>query len=163
MLIDAQELLADSQAITATAISTKVLDLRRSGAINAGAIGGPTANVMINIGAGTPLFLLAHCPVGFNSAGHTASLTITLESGIDLDLASPIVHATLPVLAEATLVAGFWPSEGLQVPQGQYQRYLGLRFTVGGESFTSGKLSAWLSPTTDAGRIYRAATLTGIN
>lgn len=159
----ALETLSNEQALTATATSTYVIDLLPSGgAINAGSTGGPTANTTTMMPAGA-MYLYAWVHTTLDSAAEGATLDVTLESADNTSLSTPTVHMTLPQVPEAALAAGYWAAKGVPIPNGDYKRYLGLRFTVGGEDFTSGKISAWLSDTPFSERIYASARLTAVN
>ncbi|MEH2521567.1 hypothetical protein V1279_007140 [Bradyrhizobium sp. AZCC 1610] len=145
MLTDKNETLSDAQALTATAISTKVYDLLPSGgAVGSGRPGGPTANTTANI-AGTPLYLYVRVDTVLDSAGEAATLTVTVESSADTSNGTPTVHWRSNLIAEATLATGYWIARGVGLPPGDYKRYVCVKYTVGTENFTSGNISAWLS------------------
>lgn len=164
MLIDAKELFSDEQALTATAISTNVIDLLPTGgAINSGDTGGPTANTTVNIAGGKPLYFYAWVHTVLDSSGEAATLTATLESSADTSNGTPTVHWTSGSIAEATLATGYWIAKGIVLPNGSYKRYLCVNYTVGTENFTSGKVSAWLSDTPFNDEQYRSGITTGIN
>lgn len=166
MLISYNDLLSNEQAITVDAVSTKTRDLiPNGGAVNAGDTGGPTANSTVNIGAGNPLYLYILVTTTFAKGGANPTLTVTLESdsAVSLD-SSATVHATVAsAVAEATLVAGYWIAKGFPIPQGNYERYVGLRYTTNTDDFDTGKLSAWLSPIPYSNDQYYGATKTGVS
>lgn len=153
-MIDAQNRFSNQQALTATAISN-VIDL--------GPLGGAAPNTIRDIGAGTPLYLFVKVDEMLDSAAEGASLTATLESDDDAGLGSASVHWSSGSIAEATLNAGAWIAKGVPIPAADYQRYLGMRYTVAGENFTSGKISAWLSNTRFDERTYESGFTTGVN
>lgn len=156
MLIDRQNSFSNEQALTATAVSTNVIDL--------GPLGGDTANTIRDIGAGETLYLHILVTTVLDSAGEAATLTATLESDSTANLAtSATTHWTSGSVAEATLAAGYWVAKGVAIPAGAYERYLGVRFTVGTENFTSGKVSAWLSTNRYDDRTYESGYSTGVN
>lgn len=165
MLTDSKELFSDDQSLTATAISTNVIDLipNGGGAVGAGRAGGPTANTTVNL-AGQPLYLHIRVQTELDSAGDAATLTATLESSADTSNGTPTVHWTSSSIAEADLAAGYWIAKGIAIPQGSYKRYLCVNYTVGTENFTSGKVLAWLSntPTYNVDE-YARGTVHGIN
>lgn len=165
MLIDAKNLLSDAQAITSDAISTNVIDLLPSGgAINAGDTGGPTANTVVNIGGGKPLYLYMLVTTVLDTAGEAGTLDVTVESDDNTSLSSATVHLTLTQVAEATLVAGYWIAKGVVLPNGSYQRYVGVRYNVNnGDVFTSGNISAWISDSPYADEQYYSGIKTGVN
>lgn len=135
------------QAITATAISTNVLDLRPTSG------NGPA---LVDEGISLEdLWLVVQCDqsADFAAAG-AATLTITLESDSTADLAtSPTVHYSSPVIAKATLVKGY-VAVRTQIPSGDYERYVGVRYTVGTGPFTAGGAYAFLTPTVDRNKTY---------
>jgi len=156
MLLDASLQFCDPQALTATAISENVVDL--------GPLGGATANTIRDIGAGEELHLSILVTTTLDSSGEAATLTATLESdsAVGLD-SSATVHWTSGSIAEASLAAGYWVAKGIPIPPGAYERYLGLRFTVGTENFTSGAVKAWLHKGRFDDRTYEAGARTGVN
>jgi hypothetical protein len=156
MLLDSLLNISDPQSLTATAISEHVIDL--------GPLGGATANTIRDIGAGEQLYLHVVVSTVLDSAGEAATLTVTLESdsAVGLD-SSATTHWTSGSIAEATLAAGYWIAKGVPLPPGAYERYLGLRYTVGTENFTSGAVKAWISNDRFDDRTYRSGTTTGVN
>lgn len=164
MLSSILETFSDDQAITADAISTNVIDLLPSGgAINSGDTGGPAANTVVNIAAGRPKYLYCLVTASFASAGG-ATLTVTVESDDNTSLSSATVHQTVAsAVAAATLVSGYWIAKGLVLASGNYQRYLGLRYTTNTSDFEAGKVRAWLSDIPYSDEQYRSGITTGIN
>lgn len=131
-----------AQAITATAISTNVLDARQPA-------GTP---VLKDEGMfGQDLWLVVSVVQAFNTL---TSLTITLESDSTTNLAtSPTVHFTKSVLL-AGLTAGAQVVK-VQVPSDfTYERYIGLRYTVVGSNPTLGSLYAFLTLDAQNNLIY---------
>jgi hypothetical protein len=153
MIRDQQNMFSRSQAVTADAISEHVIDLEPNG--------GP--NLTKNIGAGKELFLhvLVMTTMG---AGATPTLTVTLESDDNTSLTTPTVHATVATaVALTTLVAGYWIVRGFALPSGDYQRYLGVRYTTNTSDFNAGTISAWISENRQDSTTYESAVTTGIN
>ncbi len=156
MLLDSLLQFSDPQALTATAISENVIDL--------GPLGGATANLIRDIGAGEPLHLSILVTTTLDSSGEAATLTTTLESDSVVGLDdSATVHWTSGSIVEATLAAGYWIAQGIIIPPGAYERYLGLRYTVGTENFTSGAVKAWLHKGRFDTRVYQSGFATGVN
>ncbi len=165
MLIDKFNTFSWNQAITADAISTNVIDLLPvSGAIGAGATGGPSANTVRDIGSGEPLYLHILVTAALTDADGSPTLTVTLESdsAVGLD-SSATTHWTVSTIAEATLVAGYWIAKGIPIPPGSYERYLGIRYTTNSADFDGGTVSAWLSNNRYDDRTYEGGWTTGIN
>lgn len=135
MILSAQQLFSDDQAITATAISENVIDL--------GAAGTPydaAAALNQDVGKGCPVPVLIQVTEDFATL---TSLTITVEVSAAAGLTSPQVLAT-ETIAVADLVAG--KQTYLQVlPNGADLRYLGVRYTVTGSNATAGAITAGIS------------------
>lgn len=121
-----------AQAITATAISTNVIDLR-------GNLASFPALVDEGI-SGPETWLVVQVLAAFNTL---TSLVITLESDSTADLATaPVVH-----FSKTILLAGLTANTNVirvQLPSDNYKRYLGMRYTVTGSNPTLGTLYAFL-------------------
>ena len=116
-----------AQAVTGTAISTHVMDVRNSALP-------VTADEGI---AGESPYLIVSVVQAFNTL---TSLTVSLESDISPTLATaPVVHFSVTV-ALAGLVAGATLVR-VQLPSSDYKRYMGLRYTVTGAAPTTGLAS----------------------
>lgn len=124
-----------AQAITATAISANVVDLRGNVAQNP---------ALVDEGIlGTDMWLVVQVLQAFNTL---TSLTITLESAADAGLTSgPVVHFSTGAILLAALTANTRLA-AVQLPSADYKRYLGLRYTVGGTNPTLGSIYAYLTP-----------------
>lgn len=117
-----------AQAVTATAISTNVIDARNSAAL-----------AIKDEGIfGQQCWLNVSVVQAFNTL---TSLTITLESDSTANLATaPVVHFSQNVVL-AGLTAGASVVR-VQIPSGDYKRYIGLRYTVAGSNPSAGSLLA---------------------
>lgn len=137
MIFSKQLTLSDQQAITATAVSTNVIDLRPMGTVY-----GAAAALTRDLGPGKPIPILIQCTETFATL---TSLTITIETSDATNLTSSRVHASSGAVAAASLVAGYkFPV--IYLPLGPHLRYLGLRYTVGGSNATAGKITAGIVP-----------------
>lgn len=139
MIIDNTLVFSDSQAITATARSTNIVDI---GA--AGTPVGATNPVRRDIGIATEIPISIRITEGFNNL---TSLQVQLEVDDDPAFGSPRVVATGPAitLASGGLAVGsrvIWPAE---LPEGVNERFIGLRYTVVGTAPTLGKVFAAIS------------------
>lgn len=141
MILDANLEFSDAQAVTATAISTNVVDL-----------GPVTDNTLRDIGTGEPVYLVFSVDTTFTASG-AATLTAALVSDSTANLAtSATTHATpLSAIPVASLVAGY--TAAVHLPPGNYEQYLGIQYTVGTGPMTAGKINAFI--TKDA-QLYRA-------
>ena len=118
-VLDRLNLFSNDQAITASAASTDVVDLRSADA-----------------GSGRPVELLVQVTEAFNNL---TSLTVTLQTASTENFVSP-VQLTAGTIALASLIAGAKFSIGA-VPRGTL-RYLRLAYTVTGSTPTTGKITA---------------------
>lgn len=130
MIIDGALLFSSAQAVTATAVSTNVIDLT-----NARDMG---------VGDNPALKILAVVTTAMLSAGAT-TLTITVEGSTDNS--SWTVMASTPAIAKANLTAGA-QIMNMDLPRtapGQaLPRYLRLNYTVAVSNFTAGAITASL-------------------
>ena len=136
MIVDNTLVFSDSQAITATARSTNIVDI---GA--AGTPVGATNPVRRDIGIGGEIPIAVTVTETFNNL---TSLTLQLEVDDDPAFGSPTVVAVGPAvtLASGNLAAGkkfTWPAE---LPEGISERFIGVRYTVAGAAPTTGKIFA---------------------
>ncbi|MCR1002042.1 MAG: hypothetical protein NQ081_05375 [Enterobacter cloacae] len=142
MWIDKQLEFSDSQAVTATAISTNVVDLNTAFNYNTG----------VDIGTGEDVYLVLQVDAAATAAG-AATVQITLESSASAGLTSSTVHFTSANYALTDLTAGK-TLLSVKLPSGTYLRYLGVRYTVGTGPLTAGSFSAFLVKDIQAWRAY---------
>jgi hypothetical protein len=137
MILDAFLEMSDAQAVTATAISTNVIDL-----------GPVTDNVLRDIGTGEDVYWVLSVDTTFTGL---TSLQAALVSDSTVNLAtSPTTHVTTIAIPLASLVAGY--QYAVKLPAGSYEQYLGTQYTVVGAG-VNGKINSFL--TKDA-QLYRA-------
>lgn len=134
MILSAQNLFSDQQAITATAISTNVIDLGVAGTPY-----GAAAALNYDVGAGNPIPVLVQVTEAFTHAT-TSDLTVTIEVSDVAGMTSPVVLAS-QTIAFADLVAGKQMFVHY-LPHGATKQYLGVRYTSSSGSFTGGKVTA---------------------
>jgi len=121
MIMDKTNLFSDDQAITASAVSTNVIDL----------------GVSRDIGKGTPVPVLIQVTKDFATL---TSLTATIETSETEDFSSSETLATSGAVPVADLVAGRNLAPQF-MPIG-VQRYLRISYTVAGSSATAGTVTA---------------------
>ena len=138
MILDALLEMSDAQAVTATAISTNVIDL------------GPVAdNPTRDIGTGEDVYWVISVDTTFTGL---TSLQASLVSDTTAGLQSaPVTHATTIAIPVAALIAGY--QYAVKLPGGSYKQYLGTQFTVVGTG-TAGKINSFLSKDVQAYRAY---------
>lgn len=134
MIFDKQSLFSDDQAITATAVSTNVIDLGATGT----PIGGSVA-LARDLGAGGPVPLRVQVTEAFATL---TSLTAVLQTSDAEDFGSGVeTVATTGAIAAADLIAGAVLTPQY-VPRGANKRYLRMSYTVAGSDATAGKIIA---------------------
>lgn len=133
MILDAHNTFSNGQLVTVSAISTNVIDLGSS-------------SVTQNIGGDNTLFWVVRTRVAITDSGSDATLTVTLESDSTADLnTSPTIHLSTGPRAFATYAPANTIITVLALPFGDYERYLGARYAVGGGPFTAGSLDSFLT------------------
>lgn len=142
MLLDSLLQLDNAHAYTATAISTNVWDT-----------GPVTSNTTRDLGAGEALHLsiLITTTVTTN-----VSTVFTLESDDNTSLSSATIHWTGNTVLLASLVAGYWYAQGIVIPPGVYERYIGIRMTPS-TSWGAGAASAWIHKGRFDTTVYKSA------
>lgn len=153
MMLDTQEVFSDAQAVTATAISANVLDLNPTG--------GP--NAVQDVGHGEPTYLVVQTQTTATDTGSDATLAVTLESDTQADLASgsATVHYSTGALAFAAFATAGTRLAVVRLPDGDYKRYLGVRYTVASGPLTAGAFDAFL--TKDVNKIKAYASGFSVN
>jgi len=134
MIVDNTLVLSDSQAITATARSTNIIDLAA-----AGTPWGATNPVRRDIGIATEIPLLIEITEAFNNL---TSLTFQIEVDDDPAFGSPTIVAVSKAVPLASLTLGARIVFPAELPEGTNERFLGLRYTVAGSAPTLGKVFA---------------------
>lgn len=133
MIFSAQQLFSDDQAITATAVSTNVIDLGVPGTPY-----GAVAPLNQDIGKGNKVCFLAQVTEDFNNA---TSVQVTIETGATTALGTAVLSETILL---ADLVAG--KQSVIQVlPTQLTERYLGVRYTVAGTAPSTGKFTTGIT------------------
>lgn len=137
MILSANQLFSDDQAITATAVSTNVIDLGV-----AGTPFGAAAPLNQDVGKGAFIPLLVQVTADFTHAT-TSAMTITVETSPNSDMSGSTVLAT-ETIAFVDLLAGKQMFNQV-VPNGADQRYLGVRYTPAAGPFTGGTITAGIT------------------
>jgi hypothetical protein len=152
MIQDQQSELSAAQAVTATAISTNVIDLFA-------ALGGGTnlnSNARIDVGHEAP-YLVVTTRAAATDTGSDATLTVTIESADDAGLTTnAIVHFSTGALAFATFSPAGTRLVAIRLPTAQYRRYLGVRYTVASGPLTAGTFDAALVNDLSSSQSYKS-------
>lgn len=132
MIFDKTLQFSDAQAITATAISTNIVDTLATGTVY-----GAAAALSKDIGKGNKIPVLIQVVEAFNTL---TSLTVDIRFSAAEGMGSPkIVQSQTIPLAE--LVAGKTISIDC-VPPGADLRYMAVNYTVTGTNPTTGRMTA---------------------
>jgi hypothetical protein len=150
MVRDGELMLCDQQSLV-NGVGTFLSE----GSFDAGAVDSMVAAfqsrgaVRHDVGQGNTVFLNVQIVTDVASAGHASTLKVELITADDDALTSNVVTAAGGIsdaIPEATLVTGYKFSIPVVLPPGLgAKEYYGLRFTVGTEAITAGKVDAWLS------------------
>lgn len=155
MILDTQAEFSDAQAVTATAISANVMDLQAALGGGANIAGG---NTLLDVGQGEDIYLVVATAVAITDTGNDATLTVTLESATDAGLTTgAVVHFSTGALAFASYAPAGSVIAQIKLPNADYKRYLGLRYTVGAGPFTAGAIDAYLTKDVQRNRAYKSA------
>jgi len=133
MILSSQLIFSDDQAITATAISTNVVDLGVAGTPY-----GAVAALHQDVGKGAKVPILIQVTEAFTNL---TSLTIAIETGSTVSLGTVVISKSVLL---ADLVAGYqFPVDVL--PNEIDERYLGVRYTVVGTAPDAGIITSGIS------------------
>lgn len=135
MILSAQQLVSDDQAITATAASTDYLDLQATGTPY-----GAAAALVRDIGKGTPVCFDAIVTEAFNNL---TSLTIALQVDDNSSFSSATTVASQTIALASLTVGANFAFEYL--PEGVNERYFRLNYTVSGTAPTTGQITAGIT------------------
>lgn len=133
MILSAQQLFSDDQAITASADSTNVIDLGAPATPF-----GAAAAFKRDIGIGNKIPLLVQITEAFNNL---TTLEVKISTGATTALGTTVASQ---VIALADLVVGK-QSVFDNIPNGILERYLGIEYVVVGTAPTTGKVTAGIS------------------
>jgi hypothetical protein len=142
-LRDIYDTFADAVAVTATAISDVKVVVK-------GYSGTNQSNTVADLGnLGRPLYLVLACDEAATADG-AATVTFTLEtdSAVGLD-ASVTTHITTEAIGKASLTPALF-KRAYALPQGSYEKYMGVRATVATGPLTAGKFSYYLTDAVDS-------------
>lgn len=134
MIMDRTGLFSENQAVTATAVSTNVVDLGATGTPY-----GSASAIVRDIGKGEPVPLYCGVTASFNNL---TSLTISIEVDDNAGFSSATTVWTSPAYTLAQLATGAKYLLPDTLPVGVNERYVRLRYTVAGTAPTLGTITA---------------------
>lgn len=141
MILDNALVFSDAQAVTSTAISN-VIDLG-------------DGNTLRDIGLGEDLWLVVITQTTCTDSGSDATVTFALQSDSTADLnTSATTHITTGALAFAAYATAGTVVLAQKLPVGDYERYLGMKYTVASGPLTAGKFDAFLTRDYDKVKNY---------
>lgn len=141
MIVDDNLKFAIEQALTASADAPDAVDLKD----------------IRDIGNSPDIHVVFSVKETFDSAGDTATLTLTLTTDDNEDLSSDTDIQTLAsLIPQADLVAGYLRVFKIQ-SNDDFEQFLGLRCTVGTENFTAGKYNAFVTTQPEKWKAYANA------
>lgn len=136
MILDERTEFGDEASLIGDAATTYIL----GDVIDLGST--PTLRDLAN---GEPIYLVVRISTAVLAAGGAANVTFRLASDSTANLAtSPTIHLNSGALAKGTLVAGYTVF-AVALPQGSYERYLGVTYTPDTNATTAGKADAFLT------------------
>lgn len=118
---------APNTALTATRVSTNVVDAKGFG----------------DVGIGGCLYIYVQVNTALTSAG-ASTLTVALQTDDNASFSSATTVYTTAAIPKASLIAGY-QVVNVAVPTG-CERYLRLNYTVGTADFTAGSITAEIIP-----------------
>ena len=137
MYVDAQAEFSDSQAVTATAASTNIKDLK---------------SVLNDLGSGEVLYFSSNLTVAMTDTGSDSTMAVTLEMDDNEGFTSPTAVQTIGTYL-ATSAAGTKLEAQLQVGQ-LTERFLRVKYTITGGDLTTGSVDAFLTKDINSFRAY---------
>ena len=97
-----------------------------------------------DLGHGEPVYLVIQVTTAVTSAGSaTVSFILASDAGAIATDGSATDHITTAAIPKATLVAGY--ELVLALPDGDYERYVGLQQNVATAALTAGNVNAFLT------------------
>jgi hypothetical protein len=133
MLLDENTLFSDDQAITATAASTNYMDTGARATVP-----GAPAALGGSLGGANDIPLLVQVTEDFATL---TSLTISIETDDNTSFSSAKTVAATHAIPAADLVAGYI-APLTRIPHTVTERYVRLKYTVGGSNATAGTVTA---------------------
>ena len=126
MILDKELQFSSAQAVTATAVSTNVVDLNTAG---------------IDIGTGENLFIHTKIDVAMTDAGSDSTITVELVTDDNSSMSTPVLVQTLGVFAAVSGITTKPIVQRIQ-PSALFERYIAIRYTATGGSLTTGSFSS---------------------
>lgn len=136
MILDAALVLSDSQAITASATSTNILDL---GAIR-------------NVGVGENLYLVVCVTVAFTDSSSDSTIQVDIETDDNSSFSSAVARQRVGIFAALSAIGTRLVAR--LAPDVLNERYLRVYYTAANGSLTTGSFDAFIVKDIDAVSYY---------
>lgn len=136
MLIDKQLLVSEAQAVTASAVSTNVIDL----------------SAYRNVGVGKDIEAALFVDEAATAAG-AATVDFEIQTDDNAGFSTPTTVFKVSAVPKASIVPGYNPFAGFKLPAG-VERYLRFNYTVATGPLTAGKFTGGLILASDQWRAY---------
>jgi len=138
MAIDQDLLLCSAQAITGSAVSDNVID---------------TSAAASRPGTGPrPLYVDLRVTEAFTDSGNNSTADVIIQSSPYAALNSSLTNTTIGQIATNAAVGD--RVIAMIPPSAVDKQYYGLYFSVAGGNFTTGKVTAWVTPDQDLRRDF---------
>lgn len=157
MICDRDLLFSDSQAVTAAAASSNVVDL---GPLAAAAVSGGAINAR-DLGYGEDLYLFINCEVAMTDSGSDSTLAVTIETDDSDSFGSAGTVATVVTFAALTAAGTKYFAKLPIATTVPYERYIRLKYTPANGNLSTGTFSAGLVKDADQFRSFNAGWTTG--
>lgn len=137
MILDAQNLFSDAQAVTAAAASTNIIDL---GAVRR------------EVGTGQDVYVVVSCDVAMTDASSDSTLAVTVQSDDAAAFGSATDRQTIGTFPAVSAI-GTRLIAKLQ-PEALVERYIRLYYTPANGNLSTGSFTAFLTTDADSFRAY---------
>jgi hypothetical protein len=137
MILDGQNLFSDAQAITSSAASTNLIDLK---------------STTTYAGTGKPLYVVSLVDTAMTDASSNSTVTVTIQSDSTSAFGSAATVLSLTAFA-ATAAAGT-VVKGVIPPDTNCERYIRAYYTVANGALTTGAFTTFITTDLETYRTY---------
>lgn len=139
MILDNNLMFSEDQAVTASAVSTNVIDI------------GATRD----IGVGTDMYLISICTVAMTDASSDSTITVTLRSDGSLNGGALTSANTLLTLGTFAATSAIGTRLITKLPPGlNYERYLDVYYTAANGNLSTGSFTTMLVKDAQLDAVY---------
>ena len=138
MICDRDLLFSDSQALTAAAASTNIVDLRP---LASAVVSGGSANAR-NLGAGDELYWFLNVEVALTDSGSNSTVTVDLQTDDNAAFSSQATVATLMTIPAVTAAGTKYMGRLPIASTVAYESFIRIYYTMNTGDLTTGTVSA---------------------